>query len=224
VGSREPDSDLRVGRPSEKILHTKRLRELGTSAAINLLSSSPLLSVASGNAYMSRLPLFSQRVPLYISLPVIVACGAAGYIANTIGPVSTIFGQAQIHRPAEPEPSHGAVATSPATPDQKELSGSSARPRDVQSVALLPADEVALPTPAPSVIERNERGPANVIERAPPLAKAMPEHPRATRAVRAVSKPRRPQRVVRQSTSTPATASTGLKSIPLIGPVFSLLQ
>jgi hypothetical protein len=175
---------------------------------------------------MSRLPLFSQRVPLYISLPVIVACGAVGYFANTIGPLSTIFGEAQIHRPAEPEPSHAAVATSPATPDQKELSGSSAPPRDAQSVALLPADEVDLPTPAPRVIERNERVPANVIEPAPPgpVTKVMPEHPRATRAVRVASKPRRPQRVARQPTSTPATASTGLKSIPLIGPVFSLLQ
>jgi hypothetical protein len=172
--------------------------------------------------------LFSQRVPLYIFLPVIAACGAAGYIANTIGPLSTIFGQAQIHRPAEPEPSHGPVATSPvaekARPDEKELSGASAPPRDAKSNALLPTDEVDLPTPAPTATERYDRAPTNVIEAVPPLAKAMPEPPRATRAVRAVSKPHRPQRVARQPTSTPATASTGLKSIPLIGPVFSLLQ
>ena len=136
--------------------------------------------------------LFSQRVPLYIFLPVIVACGAAGYVANTIGPLSTIFGQGQIHRPAEPEPSHGPVATSPvaeqARPDQKELSGTSAPPRDAKSNALLPTDEVDLPTSAPTATERYERVPTNVIEAAPPLAKAMPEPPRATRAVRAVSK------------------------------------
>jgi hypothetical protein len=145
--------------------------------------------------------LFSPRVPLYIFLPVIVACGAAGYIANTIGPLSTIFDQAPIHRPAEPKRSHGAVATSrvaeQARPDQKGLSGASAP-------------------------QRNERAPANIIEPTPPLSKATPEPPRATRAVRAASKPRRPQRV-RQPTSTPAT-TTGLKSIPLIGPVFSFLQ
>jgi hypothetical protein len=174
---------------------------------------------------MTRLQLFGQRVPLYIFLPVIVACGAAGYIANTIGPLSTNFGQAQIHRPAEPELSHAASAVAEqARPDQKVLS--SAPPRDAQSIALLPADELDLPTPVPRVIERNDRVPANVIEPAPPspVTKAMPERPRTTRAVRAASKPRRPQRVARQPTSTPATASTGLKSIPLIGPVFSLLQ
>ena len=182
------------------------------SGAIDLLSSSPLLRVASENAHMSRLaPLFSQRVPLYISLPVILACGGAGYIASTIRPDSTIIGQAKIYRHAEPEPSHGAVAASPvveqATPDQKELSR-------------------ALPPPRPRVVERNERMPGNVIEPAPrvPVAKAMPEGPRATRAVRAASLPRRPRRVARPPTSTPASASTGLKSIPLIGPVFSLLQ
>lgn len=145
-------------------------------------------------------------------------------------PVSTIIGGAQIHRLAEPEPSDGAVAMSPvaeqATPDQNEFSGASAPPRDAPPIALPPADEVDLPTPAPTVVERNERVPANGIEPAPPVLvrNAMPERPRATRAVQAASKPRRPQRVARQPKSTPATALTGLKSIPLIGPVFSLLQ
>ncbi len=173
---------------------------------------------------MSRLPPFSKRVPLYIFLPVVVACGTAGYIANTIGPLSTILGQAQIHRHVEPEPSHAAVATPPIAPDQKEFSGSSAR--DAKPVALLPADEVDLPTPVPKVIiDRDERVPANLIEPAAPpdpVTKPMPERPRATRVVQ--SKPHRPQRVARQPTKTPPTASTGLKSIPLIGPVFSLLQ
>jgi hypothetical protein len=172
---------------------------------------------------MSRLALvFSQRVPLYISLPVIVACGAAGYIASTMRPSTTMIGHAQIHRPAEPEPSQRAVATS----DQKELTGASAPPRGAPSVALPLADEVELPRPARRVVERNERAPANVIEPAPPVpvTKALSERPRATRAVRAATKPRRPHRVARQPTSTPAIASTALKSIPLIGPVFSLLQ
>jgi hypothetical protein len=180
---------------------------------------------------MSRFALlFSQRVPLYISVPVIVACGAAGYIASTMRPGSMNIGQAQVRRPAELALNHRAVATSPvaeqATPDQKGLSGTTARPSDAPPIALLPGDEVDLPTPPPRVAERNERGAGNGIEPASsiPLTKAMPEHPRGTRAVRAASKPRRPQRVARQPKSTPATASSGLKSIPLIGPVFSLLQ
>lgn len=195
---------------------------LGTRSVIYPLSSSPLLRVALGNAYMSRFaPLFSQRVPLYIFLPVITACGAAGYIANTTGSGSPIIDQAQTQ--------HGPVATSPvaeqATPDQKELSDALSPTRDASSISLLPAAEVDIPTPAPRVVERTERVPPNVIESAPPVpvTKAMPENPRATRAVRAVSKPPRPQRVARQPTSTPATASTGLKNIPLIGPVFSSL-
>jgi len=163
---------------------------------------------------MSRLPLISQRVPLYLFLPVIVACGAAGYIAHSIGPLSAIFGQAHIHRPAE-------FATTP-----KELLGSSTPPRDARFVVPLPADELDLPTPAPRFAERNEQVPANAIEPAPPspVTKVMRERPRATRAGRSASKPHRPQRVVRQPTSTPATVSSGLKNIPLIGPVFSLFQ
>jgi hypothetical protein len=148
---------------------------------------------------VSRLaPLFSQRVPLYIALPVIGACGVAGYIASTMRPDSTIIDQAQIHQPAEPEPSQQTVATSPVaeqpTTDQKE----SQRP-GVENNQLVPAPPVS-------------------------VTRAMPERPRANRAVPAASKPRRPQRVARQPTSASATAPTGLKSIPPIGPVFSLLQ
>jgi hypothetical protein len=186
------------------------------------LSPSLLVRMASGIAHMSRFAsLSSKRVPVYISLPIIVACGAAGYIANTIRPGGTIISQAPIHRLAEPEP----VAVSPvavhATPDQKQLSRVSVPRRDV----LLPlAGEVDLPTLNPNVVARGV--PAKVIEPAPrvPVTKAMSNRPRATRAVRTRSKARRPQRVARQPTSTPAPASTGLKSIPLIGPVFSLLQ
>jgi hypothetical protein len=182
-----------------------------------------LVRMACGNAPMSRLAsLSSQRVPLYISLPIIVACGAAGYIASTIRPGSTIVSHAPIHRPAEPALSRGTVAVSPvavhATPDRKQLSGVSA------PVARPLAGEVDLRPPAPNVVARAV--PANVIELTPrvPVTKATSDRPRATRAVRARSKARRPQRVVRQLPSTPAPASTGLKSIPLIGPVFSLLQ
>jgi hypothetical protein len=172
---------------------------------------------------MNRLAsLFSHRVPLYISVPVIFACGAVGYIANTLRPGSAIVGQAQIYRPPEPQPSRGAVATSPAehaTPDQKELLGASAPPGDVPSIAMPLTNKVDL-------VARSGRVPAKVIETAPPVlvVETMSARPRATRAVRTPSKPRRPQRMARRSMSAPTTASTGLKSIPLIGLVFSLLQ
>ena len=187
-----------------------------------------MVRMASGNAPMSCLAsLSSQRVPLYISLPIILACGATGYVASTIRPGSMTVSQAPLHRPAEPEPSHETVAVSPiavhATPDQKQLSDVSGPPRDVLSVARPLAGEVDLRTPTPIVVARAV--PANVIEAAPvPVTKATSDRPRATRAVRASSKARRPPRVARQQTITPAPASTGLKSIPLIGPMFSLLQ
>jgi hypothetical protein len=161
---------------------------------------------------MSRLAsLFSKRVPFYVSLPVIVACGATGYVASTMRPGSAIIGQAQILRP---------VVAGHAMSDQ-----ASVPPRDAPSTTVPLAIKVDLPTPAPN-IAGSERVPANVIAPMPPVhvTKAMSERPRATRAARVASKPRRPRRMARQPTSTPATAAAGLKGIPLIGPVFSLLQ
>jgi hypothetical protein len=194
---------------------------------IDPLRISLLVRMASENAPMSRLAsLSSQRVPLYISLPIILACGATGFVASTIRPGSMTVSQAPLHRAAEPEPSHETVAVSPiaATPHQKQPSDVSGPPREVLSVARPLAGEVDLRTPTPIVVARAV--PANVIEAAPgvPVTKATSDRPRATRAVRASSKARRPPRVARQQTITPAPASTGLKSIPLIGPMFSLLQ
>src|SRR5256885_9649216 len=50
---------------------------------------------------MSPLRLLSnQRVPLYVSLPIIAACGAAGFLVSTLQPNQTLDGVAQAQRDA----------------------------------------------------------------------------------------------------------------------------
>ena len=56
-----------------------------------------------------------------------------------------------------------------------------------------------------------------------PVAVLPPQQMRATPVKRSVADARRPQRVAQQRPIAPSKPSTGLKSIPLIGPVFSFL-
>src|SRR2546430_4562142 len=92
---------------------------------------------------MSRLtPLFSRRVPLYLSLPIIVACGAAGYIANTIQPGRTNTSRPPAHTDQAP------AATVQKPPPLGEKPSAVPTPsRYVPSIALPPIEELDLPTP-----------------------------------------------------------------------------
>ena len=158
---------------------------------------------------MGRLgALFRRRVPLYISIPIVVACGVTGYAAGTTALLSTTASQAQIH-PA-PETSDTDVTV---------------RPGDAPSVVMA-VPEMELPPPLPR-LEHNEPTPEVVHDAPRPgpvlVTEANPER-RISPAVRAASKFHRLHRMVRQRKSAPAAASNGVKGLPVIGPVFSLLQ
>ena len=171
---------------------------------------------------MSRFAsLFSQRVPLYVWLPIVLACAAAGFIASTLRPVIPN----EPHIPRSERPSRTPVTASPAEDATKTAKGQLSRaigpPRDAPSV-VLPTDETDLATPAPSAADRHAHAP-DVGQSAPP-APAMKVAPKAVRTDHALAKARRPQRTAQQPAKAPSTSSASLKNIPLIGPVFSLFQ
>jgi len=157
--------------------------------------------------------LFRRRVPLYISIPIVVACGVTGYTVGTKALLSTTASQARIH----PAPETSDVA---AIPPAKEPSNVTVRPGDAVA-------EVELPPPLPPRLEYNEPNPeAHDAPRPGPVlvTEATPERRRASPTVRTASKFRRLHHPARQLKSAPTTASNGLKSVPVIGPVFSFLQ
>jgi hypothetical protein len=159
---------------------------------------------------------FSRRVPLYVSLPVIVGCGAAGYVASTWQPGQTP------HRPARPN--HAAVVANTA-PNEPQLAPTSG----TFPTLALPIEEIDLPTPAvpaTKVAEHLKTNPDENVRPAPefdPAIKAAPHAARSDRPVRATSKAR-PQRTAQERTGPPTSPPSGLKNIPIIGPLFSLLQ
>jgi hypothetical protein len=160
---------------------------------------------------MSRFaPLSTRRVPLYISLPVIVACGAAGFIGSTLRPADTIAGQVAAYRSA--------------TPRQAPVMASSIlhQPRDAPSIAVPPTAEVDLQTPAPQAVRRSDQVPDDVVEFTPPsvpVTRSPPQRTKAARTKQSVVKARSAQRTAQQP-----TASESLKNVPLLGPALSMFQ
>jgi hypothetical protein len=183
-----------------------------------------LLRVRHGNTQMKPFSLFSRRVPLSVSLPVMVACAATGFVASTMRPASPLTDAPQSPRQAP-------VATSTVEQQRRvsemQPSADLTQPRVAPATALPPLDQAALPLPsfpASAGLERDARGPDHVVTPAPlPATVLPPQQMRATPVKRSVSDARRPQRVAQQRPSAPSKPSTGLKSIPLIGPVFSFL-
>jgi hypothetical protein len=163
---------------------------------------------------MGRLGLqFRRRVPLYVGLPIVVACGATGYLASmTVLPRATVS-QAQTHRIPKP------VAP------QSEEPSNAMDPSTIASSIALPTSEVDLPTPVP-ILGRKEAVPENIPDATAPIPapNALPEQRRASHAVRSASKTRRPHRPARQTKIAPATASNALQGVPLLGVMFSLMQ
>ena len=194
------------------------------------------------------MPLLSRRVPLYVSLPVIAGCGVVGYVVSTWQPGATPDPPARPNQiadvpntaPSEPQlaPAAGILPTvalpieeidlpTPALPATK-LEPLKTNPDDnVRSspVVALPIEEIDLPTPAlpATKLEPLKTDPDDNVRSAPafvPTIKAAARPPHADRPVRSTSKAR-PQR---QRSAPPSPPPTGLTSIPIIGPVFSLLQ
>lgn len=174
---------------------------------------------------MNPFSLFSRRVPLSISLPIIVACTGAGFIASTLRSASPPTGAPQAPRQAS-------VATStveqPRRITEMQPFADLTQPRVPRVIALPPLDQTALPMPAvPALagLERDAQVPNPIVTPAPlPVAESPPQRTRATPVKRSVSDTHRPQRMAQQRPSAPSKSSTGLKNIPLIGSVFSLLQ
>jgi hypothetical protein len=171
---------------------------------------------------MSRISsLFSRRLPLYIWLPIVLACAVAGYIASTLRPLPSTP-----HLPRAARPSQVPVITSPAhelpRTAESQLARALGSPHGIPAIAP-PNDEVEdLQGSVRSVVERRKQAPADVgapalaAKRNPPRARTAREH--------SLAKPRRPQRAAQQPANARSSSSAGLKSVPVIGPVFSLLQ
>lgn len=167
------------------------------------------------NASMGRLGLlFRRRVPFYVGLPIVVACGATGYVASVTVLPRTGVSQAQTHRIPKP------VAPLPEEPSNATV------PSIIAPSITLPTFEVDLPTPVPMILGRKEAVPENIADATAPMpaTNALPEQRRDSHAVRSASKTRRPHRPTHQTKNAPATASNALQSVPLLGVMFSLMQ
>jgi hypothetical protein len=177
---------------------------------------------------MSRLALLvSRRVPLLVSLPIIVACGTAGFIASSMQPRVMSPGTPRIHGSAGTDqlPVATPAVEEPSRASETELSAQLTPPRDAPSDAVSSVDEMAPPpelatVPATSGHETQQvRRLVKPVQYPTPLSVKAPLQ-RTTRVVR----PPRSQRAIQSRTIVRSTSATGLKSIPLVGPVFSLLQ
>ena len=205
----------------------------GTNGVAKPLTRTLLLRVASRNPAMSKLALLSnRRVPLYVSVPIIIACAATGFLASATQSRSTATGKSQIHRSAGPSQGPSATTTVEKPPriSDNHLSAQLTPPRDAASLALPPLDDSALPLPsfpASAGLERDARGPGLIVKPAPqplPVTTSPPQRTRATRAEQPAANAQRPQRTVQQHVAAPSPPSAGLKNIPILGPVFSLFQ
>jgi len=158
-----------------------------------------------------------RRVPLYVGLPIVIACGATGYMASTTMLPQTATRQPQIL--GLPKPSEGVVSQPTA------VAGVSATSVEPSSIALA-TPEVHLPAPARIAIERNESVPEYLADVATSAGETRPVSDQSGegRTVQSTSKPRRSHRMTRRPKSAPATASNGIQNVPLLGPLFSVMQ
>jgi hypothetical protein len=174
--------------------------------------------------------LFSRRVPLYIWLPIVLACAAAGFIASTLRPVRPIPSNSSIPRSEAPSPAPAIAlpAEAPTRTAESQISRALGPPRDAAPIAH-PSDEIDLPTPASSVTEHREKAADDAAMAAPPVRAAQGVPPRARAAGTDRSGARtgratgRAQRTA-QPAKVPSTTSAGLKNVPIFGPLFSLFQ
>ena len=170
--------------------------------------------------------LFTHRVPLQISVPIVVACAAAGFFASGLDHSETTRGASQMSAAV----SQGPVATStivePPRMREQTLAEDPQQPLAMAAVALPPLDAAALPLPSipiPAKVEPPAQEPAVKPEPPAPETKSPPARTRAAPSQqRSASTARRPRRIAQQP--GPSTPTGGLKSIPLIGPMFSVLQ
>jgi hypothetical protein len=178
-------------------------------------------SGARRNASTSLVMLFARRVPFYLSLPVIVGCGAAGYVASAWRP------GLMIKPTASPQPS---VQSDRAPPAGNAVEESSEQRRELAarevSAGALPTEEIDLPTPLGFTLKVVERNKAAAALQSPPSSSPLmePAQQAPRDRPRTASHTRPAERTGQQRTSPPPAPTKVLKNIPIIGPVFSLLQ
>jgi hypothetical protein len=86
-------------------------------------------------------PCLKRQVPIYIWMPIVIACAGLGFIASKWRPVAPVVSEPPIHRNSE--------MPAPRTGEQTEHQISRAlSPPGYAPAISLPADEVDLPTPA----------------------------------------------------------------------------
>jgi hypothetical protein len=169
---------------------------------------------------MSRVTsLLKRRVPIYVWLPIILACAVAGSIASTLRPVPPIPSPPHVPRvekssqsPLMPSPAEEALRTA-----ESQLSSALAAPREPAVIAL-PTEELDLPSP--SVVEREEQVPTGMAPRTP-----VPKvHAIVASNDRSAAKAGRPHRMSQRTVKVPSKSAGALNNVPIIGPMFSLLQ
>jgi hypothetical protein len=156
-----------------------------------------------------------RRVPLYIWLPIVLACAAVGFVASTLRQARGIS-----------SPRSEAPTQAPVTVSKSEaLTGASGYQLSRDQLSL--ADKAGFPIPAivTSTAERDSRAPVGAAAPAPP-AKHKAARARPVHTDRSVARARRPQPTAQQPAPAKAvsTTSPSLKNVPFFGPVLSLLQ
>jgi len=178
---------------------------------------------------MRLVPLLGRRVPAYISMPIIAACAAAGFIASGMHSGKTTTGARQTDPPVERT---RATAATPTVGEQsptsvQSLAAEASPPRDPLSIASASTDEMMSlpePTPGSTVPDQEAKAADETVTPAPvpassPAMNPKPQQTRETRRDRRAANARRPQQRVGAPSST-----ASVKNIPIFGPVFSLFQ
>lgn len=171
-------------------------------------------------AHMSRVAsLPRRRVPIYIWLPIILACAVAGSIASTLRPVPP--SPSPPHVPRAEKSSQSPLFASPADEAPRTAEGPLSRafgPPSESAHIALPTEELDL-LPSPSLVERHEQIPAGIAPRT-----AVPKVHAIASSDRLAPKAYRSQRRSQRPSKVPSKSAVGLNNVPIIGPMFSLLQ
>jgi hypothetical protein len=160
-------------------------------------------------------PCLKRQVPIYIWIPIVLASAGLGFVASKWRPVAPVVSKSQIHRSSE--------MPAPRTDEQTEHQISRALSPPAYAPAIsLPADEVDLPTPARTDVQRDE--PADNIVRRTLPAQAFKPSPQPTKAARRGRAAKTRRATAQQPTKALSAPSGGLKNVPIIGSLFSLFQ
>jgi hypothetical protein len=154
--------------------------------------------------------LLKRQLPIYIWLPIVLACAGLGYIASKLHPVAPVANRPPIYRTSE--------VPAPRTDEQTEhqFSRALSPPGHAPAISLPAEDKVDLPAPVPMRVQGDELA-DHIVRETPPAhaSKPSPQPPKAARRERIAKAHRAPAQ---------QPAKSGLKNVPIIGSLFSLFQ